>query len=192
MQTFNYEYDDIALDSSVPSINAPQPGLADLACHLPLTEDIRVPRKKAAPLIISRKAPKLRVTSTVPSAPESLPLPRPPRPTKRAAPPRSPSPDRPRPPKLTPAPIETTAAFSGLDSKARIARAVAPNVSVFVPDAPSAGPETMPQLVPDASADEDLGGGASTRNTDEFWGGSLELPGADDYEPATQEHQYER
>ncbi|KZP09011.1 hypothetical protein FIBSPDRAFT_873970, partial [Athelia psychrophila] len=51
-------------------------------------------------------------------------------------------------PRVQPAPIETTAPISGLDSKARIARTVAPNVSVFVPDA--AAPTTMPQLVPDA------------------------------------------
>lgn len=74
-------------------------------------------------------------------------------------------------PKLQPTPIETTAPFSGLGSKSRIARAVAPNVSVFVPD--NAAPEMIPQLVPDANpSDEGLGvlGMVSTRNTDEFWG----------------------
>lgn len=82
---------------------------------------------------------------------------------------------------MQPAPIETTAQFSGLGSKARIARAVAPNVSIFVPE--TAAPDTMPQLVPDAfPSAEDLGviGMASTRNTDEFWG------------VATQEHTSEQ
>lgn len=149
---------DVGPNLSTADLNPSQPGAV---CQLPSTKDIHVQRKKAASTSVLATPLFSRTPPPGPVSSERMPLPRPPRPYRSILAPR-----------VQPAPIETTASFTSLGSKARIAREVAPNVSIFIPDAPNAGPATMPQLVPDAGPSEDLGasGMASTRNTDEFWG----------------------
>ncbi|KAF7977054.1 hypothetical protein HWV62_4832 [Athelia sp. TMB] len=109
-----------------------------------------------------------REPSSLPTFQQVTPLPRPPRPYKVVPPPR-----------VQPAPIETTAAFSNLGVKTRIAKEVAPNISVFMPHEMQSAPDAMPELVPNTSQGVD-GPEASNRNTDVSWGDHLPRDEQDD------------
>ncbi|KAF7977158.1 hypothetical protein HWV62_4581 [Athelia sp. TMB] len=109
-----------------------------------------------------------REPSLVPTLQDVALLPRLPRPYKVVPPPR-----------VQPAPIETTAAFSSLGVKNRIAKEVAPNISIFMPHEMQSVPDAMPELVPNTLQGTD-GQEASNRNTDVSWGDHLSHDEQDD------------